>query len=350
MFSLGGLFFIVGGLTADEINNAPPAWYVRLGFCLFALLFILVGLVAIGFFKKTSINRRLGSLTRKKGVFFASSEKTEDISGVSSVILSKEIRVRETSDSHRTRTYYPIKLKVSDHEEFVAETTGDAIHARRTAEGLATFLNLQMIDRSREETVTRNPDELNMGIAERWIRNGEKAEYPECPDSMNNRVKDLRSERETFTSLYFPSMASQCPKAAPIWVSVMMALLGLIVYLVWPNTPSQDLGEFARMLLSNAFSFWVIVLALLFLFVAYTIIEGLVAKEIRLNPKCIFILHTFLGITRTTRVECSELEEIDLDEDALTFITDRKRIKVIVKGRSEEVIFCANMITYVLLK
>ncbi len=349
MFALSGLVCIVAGLTVDEMNSAPPAWYVRLGICLLGSAFALVGLVIIGFFENITIDRHHGSLTRKRGVFFFSSKKTIDINGMLSVILSKDTRVRDSSGSLKTTNYYPIKLKAPEGEELVAEPR-NATQARSTAESLAAFLSLQMTDRSRGKTVIRNPDELNMGIAGRWMRNGEEAEYPECPDSMKGRVKDIHCERANFTSLYFPSMAEEVPKMAAIWITVMFALLGFIAYRVWPHAQSQGVGDLTRTLLSNARSFWVIAPGLVLLGVVGTVIEGLISTKLMINRECICIVRTLLGIPRTIRVQSSKLEGIDLDKNALIFVTDRKRIKFKPEAKPEEVEFCAKMIKYVLLK
>jgi hypothetical protein len=137
-----------------------------------------------------TVDRRSGRLASWWGTGFTFGRREVPTSAFDRVLLSKSVE-----GGRNSRTVYPVRLDGPGvDEEVTLARPEDVLLARRTAEVLASFLQLPLHDSSTGEDVAREPEHLDESITERAWRTGERTTVPLPPPDLRTRVEDVGSE------------------------------------------------------------------------------------------------------------------------------------------------------------
>lgn len=190
-------FFVMGlavmaasvGLLPNQKN--PPPWFVGIPF---GGLFATVGAAFIFGRWGVTVNRREASLVKWWGLLVPMKRTEYDLAKFASVSVNREVRRSKNSAC----TVYPVRLK-GDADSADLEAPRDYGDARQTAEQLAKFLSLQMVDESSGKAVVREADELDGSLRDQARRTREAVEVPDTPQGMKTKC-EIEGERIVLTT------------------------------------------------------------------------------------------------------------------------------------------------------
>jgi hypothetical protein len=350
---LFGIPFVAIGATfvgmilfrAGTVNGQAAGAGVRLLIAMFPMLFVFGGLGLMGFFRRFTVNNRTNTLTRQWGFFFIPfSSKVLRLEDEPSVNLQKELRTTSShsssGSSKKSYFVYPVRLRVAGPNVVIDEGR-NMFRARQLAESLAKFIRAEMVDGSRGAAVIRSPEELDMCVGERLARDGIEPRCPRLPDFMSDRAYEVVHDGRTFTELRFPSLASRYLIPALI---VVILLLSAGVYFAFQIHSALARSSGNLMSLMN-FAFPVLVACA----VAKYLFGAVVSTRILIAEDMVQVIQSVIGIPRRIVLDAREIEEINVDKGRLDLTTDRAFVNVLNRTRREEVKYCSDMLTYVLL-
>jgi len=167
-----GMWGPAGGHTDRYVLLAAGAIFASVGS---ALVFGRRGL---------RLDKREGIVTEWWGLLVPFNRKEMPLAAFRTVSIGRELR------SGRSSTYevYPVSL-TGDQSAVVLEEPQDYAEARRTAECVAGFLGLDLVDASAGRPVRRSPDELDLPLRARLERAGAMVEVPEPPPGIRTRCE-----------------------------------------------------------------------------------------------------------------------------------------------------------------
>lgn len=187
-----GLPFLLFGLFIGSLSfgwfpskGTPPPWFVT---AIFGSVFTLIG-VALTFGRSGMvIDRRKGTVMYWYGLLVPMKRTWRRLHYYNRLTIQKDLRRAEK----RTYYAYPIVLKGSRGatEGIVFAEPTDYPQARRTAEEIATFLKLPLVDTTSGREVIREPEKLSESVRERAKRTGERVMALDPPPGMTARVRE----------------------------------------------------------------------------------------------------------------------------------------------------------------
>lgn len=178
-FLIFGLaFLIAGGMgkVADSKTGHPTELLFLVPF---SLIFMAVGAAFVFGRRGIIIDRSTRRATAWWGLLSPFYRRERPLNGLAEVSVSREVRKGNKS----TTTVYPVRLKGGSAPFNVVEPT-DYEEARRSAEQIAKFLGLPMVDNSTGQAVRREADELDMPLRDQLARRGQDIAWPEPPAGM----------------------------------------------------------------------------------------------------------------------------------------------------------------------
>ena len=211
-FLLAGLFVMAIPFLPDAMRKgSPPPWFFAIPF---GGLFATVGAALVFGRGGVIIDRRTGLVTKWWGLLVPFSRTHRPLSEFDQVTISREVRRSKNS----TYTVYPVRLAGSEGKPIKFEEPRTQATARKTAEELAKFVNVKLVDRSMGTAVVREADELDASLRERKAKKGEQVTVPDEP-------LGRRSQQEVVGD----TLAFEVPPTGFRGQHFVMMALGLII-------------------------------------------------------------------------------------------------------------------------
>jgi hypothetical protein len=133
------------------------------------------------------IDRRRGRMVKWYGLIIPMIRREHMMGLCDRLALTREVRKSDKS----TQTVYPVRLEGNAQEKpILIEEPTDYQQARATAESLAEFLRLPLVDVSSGKEVVREPDRLDESIRERVRRTGEEMPEAAAPSQMRSTLQE----------------------------------------------------------------------------------------------------------------------------------------------------------------
>ncbi|UCG39535.1 MAG: hypothetical protein JSV00_04755 [bacterium] len=183
-FLLAGLFGLSMPLGLIPVEGDSGPWYFVVPF---GSIFTMVGLGLMTGRRGVIIDRRRHRIVTWYGLLVPMKRKECLLDFHDRLTLSREVRKSDKS----TRIVYPVRLECNGQNKPVQiEEPQDYHQARATAESLAEFLRLPLVDRSSGKEVVREPDRLNESVRERVRRTGEEIPHADPPPQMRSTLEE----------------------------------------------------------------------------------------------------------------------------------------------------------------
>jgi hypothetical protein len=349
-FFLMGSFFFWGGLTAEEINEAPPSVALRFGFCAFSSIFIFIGLSLIAGFKATKLDRRRQTLTCSWGILFPLYSKTEALPEVQSIEMTVEVRVSKNSDGASSRTtVYPVRLIQGSDKTTINEPL-DLLAARALSENLSRFLNVPITDSSLGVKLFREVDELDASVSEMMKKYDETVPKPEVPQSLQGKVhEDYNHDCEKGTRVTFMRHAQRDPKIFSFFAGVSLLSLLALAYRFPPLLSANSVS--VTDLFERCFSFFFLIPFVIFIASTRKVIFALVQASIMVSAsKLTYSKSLLLSLKKTVPLNSLEhllLREILQGKTAkLTLVSDKLCMDILEYHDLEDVRYVEQLIKY----
>ena len=353
-FFLMGSFFFWIGLTADKINDGPPTVLMRLAFCSFSSIFILIGLVLIASFSKIVINKREKAWKKYWGILIPLWWKTEKLDDFKHIEICHETRVSSSKNGgSRRTTVFPVRLvQDSNHKKDICEPQ-NLLKARELSESLSRFFRLPIEDTSLGIKLQREHDEVDSNIREMLKKYDVKVEKPDRPKSLDGRTQEgYNSDGEKCTIITFQRLGLR-DKGPLILFSVVSALTGsFILYFLLTFESQHSGGKLFFDVLNHFFAFLFIVPMMIFIPSTKLIIKGLTQTSLSITKHKLTIIRN-LGLSFKTKVDLEQLEHLivrTLKEDQqtgkITLISDQHYIEAASYQSLEELNYVEQLIQY----
>ena len=182
-FLLAGLFVMSQPLGLVPAEGNPGPWYMLVPF---GSIFALVGLGLMTGRRGIIIDRRRHRVVKWYGLLVPMMRTEHMIVLCDRLDVSREVRTSDDS----TQIVYPVRIEGNAQEKPVCiEEPLDYQQARATAESLARFLGLPVVDRSSGQEVVREPDRLDESLRERARRTGEEIADAAVPPQMRSTLQ-----------------------------------------------------------------------------------------------------------------------------------------------------------------
>ena len=183
-FLLAGLFVMGQPLGLVPVDGDPGPWYMMVPF---GSIFALVGLGMMTGRRGILIDRRRHRITKWYGLLIPMVRREHMLGLQDRLVVTREVRKSDKS----TRIVYPVRLGGSAQEKAVSiEEPLDYQQARATAESLAGFLRLPLVDRSSGKEVVRESDRLDESLRERARRTDEEIPEVAPPSQMRSALRE----------------------------------------------------------------------------------------------------------------------------------------------------------------
>ena len=228
VFFFGLPFFLVGlfvmslplGLVPVEGDAGP--WYVVVPF---GSIFAMVGLGLMAGRRGIVIDRQRHRVVRWYGLLCPMVRRESLLDLCDRLALTREVRKSDKS----TRVVYPVRLEGNAQDAVIhIEEPLDYQEARRTAESLAGFLRLPLVDLSSGKEVVREPDRLDESIRERARRTGE-----EMPDAVAP-PKTRSTLREESGTLHIQIPPTGVTAVHRFYLVATLIFIGVAAFVVMP--------------------------------------------------------------------------------------------------------------------
>jgi hypothetical protein len=160
-----------------------------LGQAVFGVLFLVGGFSAVAYVNRLTVDAQAHELVHQRGLVVTLHSKRYPLDKVMAIRISCKV-VRKNK---RDRTTFPIHL--SGIKGAVISNHGNPWFSRVLAEQLAMLVGVPLINRVYGESSTRPPEELDLSLIQRWIRDDMRFDVPARPPGSDragklNVVKD----------------------------------------------------------------------------------------------------------------------------------------------------------------
>lgn len=175
---------ILGGMTTK--GGQPVGLAAGIFVFLFGLIFASVG--AAFLFGRTGItfDKAAKTVTRWYGLLFPMWTKVEQLEQYAAVQITQETR-KSSSKSSTTYTVYPVRLATSGDDTYDISEPREEMEARKLAEEIAKFLDLDILDSTSGAPVRRERGTLDESLRDRLQRTGEAADISAPPPGMRSQ-------------------------------------------------------------------------------------------------------------------------------------------------------------------
>ena len=180
-FLFAGLFVIGASLGLWAQKGNPPPWYFGVPF---GGVFAAVGAAFVLGRGGIRLDRRNRKITSWWGLMTPFKTMERDLDRYDSVTVTKEIRRSKNS----TYTVYPVRL-CGEAKPINFEEPRNYGAARRSAEQVAKFVEMDIVDHSTGEAVRRAVGELDESLRDRLRRTDAEVEVPEPPPNPKTRYE-----------------------------------------------------------------------------------------------------------------------------------------------------------------
>ena len=298
-FFLAGLFVMSLPLGLVPVEGDSGPWYVVVPF---GSIFAMVGLGLMAGRRGIIIDRQRHRVVRWYGLLLPMVRRENLLGLCDRLALTREVRKSDKS----TRIVYPVRLEGNAQEKAIhIHEPLDYQEARRTAESLAAFLRLPLVDLSSGKEVVREPDRLDESIRERVRRTGEEIPDAVAPPQMRSTLQ------EESGTLHI--------RIPPTGVTAVHRLC-LISFLIFVGVAAVVLAPFLELQLQDPSSYLFIgFFGVGFVLLPLVSVVSRVAGQAR-SPCAIQASRSLLRVEqgkRVTELFADELEELEIHESAL---------------------------------
>ena len=306
--SLCGLPFLAGGLAAiaATLTANPSGPGVAAVMFILGLAFAAVGAIFVFGRAGTVIDKNEGKLKKWWGLLVPFHSEERDLGEFKWVEVSCEERRHGSS----RLTVYPVRLGGTGKPVEISQPQ-DYETARREAENVAKFLEIDMADSSAGERVVRKAASLDESLRERVRKKGQRPELPEPPADMKTKMR-LDGDTAVFE---IPPRGFTAIHYALLAVSIVFP--AIIYFVFFRNIVySQNMPIAAKAVLGGFIG--IVFILMPFIAVAGAAIRGAVARTtVEASPRELRVTVKGILLSRTTSMSADELEELLVGEAAV---------------------------------
>ncbi|NNF66086.1 MAG: hypothetical protein HKM98_01105 [Gammaproteobacteria bacterium] len=274
--------------------NPNRSW----GDLVFGLLFIIGGLITIFYVKRVLIDTEKNKLISQEGVILPLRNKRYAIDKIRAISIS----VKSVRSNNKERTTFPVRL--SGIKDSVILNHKNPWFSRVIAEQLARLMKVPLVNRVYGTTTTREPDDLDTPLIERWRREGKRFEKP-------SRSYDSDLQESAPGQTYILWLRAEMPQ--------LKYLIGLLWLLVIPAV--LDVA-FAEVFHSTAYRITAVIFA-----VAGVMLLSMVGRsKLTISGEKVTFRQGYFPLKASLRMEA--IEELIVAGDGITLIGDTNAVWV----------------------
>ena len=309
--------------SAEEFKNI----WVFYGFL---SIFVWVGIALLGAFRRVVVDGTNRTASTQWGVFLPFSTKHYDLGDAKAVSISQEMRTSGSGSDRRSYIIYPVRLegvrsaKVDPDngskdglDNLTLTETKDFVLARRDAERAAKLLALAVEDRTGETVSRREYDELDLSLVQRYRR--DNVGVPSPPHHRTNsriEVVNHGTKKEFWL---------------PVRRRYLLSLFFSPFFLVWVyyffNISFDMVNEILGPYLGNHAQ-WKLLAALVCVALSWSLRRDVVTVDreaVEVDTRLLLLSWKVRG---TRRFLVSDLEEMNLDKEALILLSDVAQVQI----------------------
>lgn len=310
---MGILFVLIGFVVLISPDKLPEDY-------IFGSLYMLGGLASITYINRLIIDPNTQELVHQRGLLFPFLFKRYPLPKIRAVKVS--MKVEGNGDNKTTR--YPVSL--NGIKDAVVLKHGNPWFSRVRAEQLARLINKPLVNRVYGISSTRKPDELDMPLIERWIRNDERFEKP----SLTHATTLLET---VHGSSYELSIRAQFPTLKYVMVFLFLLVIPAVVDVPW--------AEFFHSRGYRLFAIFPLVAGLLMLaFVG--------RSRLRITASEVTFRQGFFPVRARLRIE--DIEEMFIASDGITLVGDANAVWIHWGGNKQDSEYLEAVVPYQILR
>jgi multisubunit Na+/H+ antiporter MnhG subunit len=235
------------------------------------------------------------------GILGLRREKTLDLDSFNAVSVVQEIR-RSSKNNYTT---YPVSLLGEGTKLKVAEHV-DSDSARRLAEVVAKFVDLNLVDRTAGVEIVREPGSIDESLRERNRRQGRKVEIPPRPTTLRS---DVRIGFRSLSAMIPPTGFTRRHRA---FVGGAMLVLGVLAG-IFAVAVSVDKDPIDWRVVASVAAFLVLLMAA---FLGHAVWTATRRATIEATSDRLQVTEKGFLRNRTTEISTRELEELRIVDAA----------------------------------
>lgn|GEM_PF-3283807 len=285
----GSLFALIGLLMLFTPDKLPEH-------VIFGSLFAIGGLMSLTYVNRLSLDKTSQELVHQRGLIVPFQNKRFPLRKIRAVKMT----VKVVRNGDKSKTTYPVGL--DGIKDAVVLNHGNPWFARVVAEQLARLINRPLISRVYGVSSTRKPDELDLPLIDRWIRNDTRFEVPTL-------AHDTTLQENRCGSDYELSIRAEMPELKYIVVLLWLLVIPAVVPVPWAEVFHS---AFYRFFAVFAFFFATMLLA----FVGRSNLR-ITATEVSFRQGY---------FPRRSRLRLSDVEEMVIAADGITLVGDASAV------------------------
>jgi len=294
------------------LANPDRSW----GDVVFGPLLMLGGLIAIGYFDRVLFDDGTNEIIRQTGILVPFRVRRYARDKVKAVTIAKKTE-RVTN---KERTTFPVRLSGIKDATILQHV--NPWHSRVVAEQLARLIDVPLVNRVYGTVTTREPEELNMPLVERWRRDEQRFEKPAMRHDSDLQESDTGEVYELSIRAQFPHFKYL------IWISVLLIVPAVI-----------DVG-FTGFFHSSTYR----LLAVIFAGIAIVALAFVGRSRLTISPVEITFRQGYFP--RRVRLAVGDIEELVIAPDGITLIADSGAVWVHWGGSGQDSDYLSAAIPY----
>ena len=319
-FFAAGLFVIYAALAGQMTSKGGKPASMVLG-AAFGLVFATVGAVFLFGRSGLVFDRNTKTVKRWYGLLFPMWSRSYDIKLFQEVNLGKEVRRSKNS----TYTVYPVRLTGPKASPLDVSQPRNEQEARRLAEEIAKFINLDMVSGLGGVALWREAGTMDESLPDRLRRSGRDVDISAPPEGLRARFS-ARGNAVFFT---IPPPPFSAALLAPIGCTGVFAVFVGLTFL-WPMLADKKMPAEAR-LIFGAF------LGIFFIFLPLATAIGAAVSRLK-SGSLVEVDSYSLRVTskgalfsKHAEIPSQELEELQLEENkgeyCLAAVSDKQLVR-----------------------
>ena len=316
-FLLAGLSVIIFTFVPQEVRGGDPIPIV-FGIA-FGSIFALVGGTLVCGRSKLRIDKLTGKVSKRWSVLITLYKKEYELKSFERVLITKEIRSGDKS----SRTVFPVYLEGTD--KLNIQETEKHLKSRQLSEDLSKFLNFDVCDSSSGEEAIRLAGTMDKSVRDQIGDSGEDISVPTEPKVM---ISDSYMSGD--------SLVVEIPPVgfSPFTLVALVPLFFIIPFFIGFSGffVAGDSATSAPVFVKYIFGGFASLFFLAPLYMLYKVIIAPIFTKVKIELSRYEFKHIKSGlITRTTVMNCDEIEELFIEGEAWSLETKGAQLPPIFK-------------------
>jgi len=287
---------------------------------IFGSLFAIGGLMSLTYVNRLTLDTTSQELLHQRGLIVPFQTKRFPLSRIRAVKMT--VKVIRNGDN--SKTTYPIGL--NGIKGAVVLNHGNPWFTRVVAEQLARLINRPLISRVYGVSSTREPDELDLPLVERWIRSDARFEVPSL-------AHDTTLQENMRGSDYELSIRAEIPQLKYVIILLWLLVIPAIAPVPWTDVFHSSFYRY---------------FAVFALFFGMMLLAFVGRSRLRITANEVSFRQGYFP--RRSRLRLSDVEEMVVAADGITLVGDENAVWIHWGGSRQDSDYLKAAVPYHILR